>query len=91
MEFLQSDFIQLVMERINLLTRDILIRRKVKIPEEGKKLIEKLENYLRTEEEIIKKKKEDKVKKEKGNKEENKKLKESESDKEIIKKIIEEK
>ncbi len=71
--------------------RDILIRRKVKMPEEGKKLIEKLENYLRSEEEVIKKKKESKVKKEEKNKEENKKLKKSESDEEIIKKIIEEK
>ena len=74
--------------------RDILIRKKVKMPEEGKKLIEKLENYLRTEEEVIKKEKESKVKKEEGNKEEkekNKKSKKNESDKEIIKKIIEEK
>jgi len=56
--------------------RDILMRRKVKMPEEGKKLIEKLENYIRTEEETIKE-------------EENKKLKKNESDEEIIKKIIE--
>lgn len=71
--------------------RDILIRKTVKMPEEGKKLIEKLENYLRTEEEIIKKEKESKVKKEEGDKEENKKIKKNESDEEIIKKIIEEK
>jgi len=54
--------------------RDILIRKKVKMPEEGKKLIEKLENYIRTEEEIIEE-------------EENKESKKDESDKEIIKKI----
>jgi len=59
--------------------RDILIRRTVKMPEEGKKLIEKLENYLRTKEEESKEE------------EENKKLKKNESDEEIIKKITGEK
>jgi len=67
--------------------RDILIRRTVEMPEEGKKLIEKLENYLRTEEGVIKKEKESKVKKEKEETE----LKKDEKDEEIIKKITGEK